>query len=194
MTSTQIGSYVNVGVRPEISEVSTIATEISKCYLEGCYDDYIFFYNGSQEELNSTYYEFLLVVGDLTHTPGVYPPYYQFDNCTVYQFFVVDTVVSSSVRSDFSGRTLDTDSSPVGVFSGTFTTPDLIHSYTPFAEPVDNLDSVQVHNSGGQMFYSSYEHDPHLVEGVQNYAFTLCVFLFVAAIFFLAHSIFRRVY
>ena len=44
MTSTQIGSYVNVGVRPEISEVSTIATEISKCYLEGCYDDYIFFY------------------------------------------------------------------------------------------------------------------------------------------------------
>ena len=71
MTSTQIGSYVNVGVRPEISDVTTIATDIAKSYLEGCYDDYIFFYNGSQEELNSSYHEFLLILGDLTHTPGV---------------------------------------------------------------------------------------------------------------------------
>lgn len=194
MTSTQIGSYVNVGVRPEISDVTTIATDIAKSYLEGCYDDYIFFYNGSQEELNSSYHEFLLILGDLTHTPGVYPPYYQFDDCTVYQFFVVDSVISSSVRSEFSGRTLDTDALPVGVFSGTFTTPDSIHSYTTFAELAYNLDSVQIHNSGGQMFYSSYKHDPHLVEGVQNYAFTLCVFLFVAAVFFLGNSIFKRVY
>lgn len=193
MTNTQIGTMVNVGVTSDITPQYNIALDLARDFLKGETSDYLFFYYGDTVENGVPYSQFVLITGDLIRTPSDYPPVYQFDSCTVRQFYVRDTLHLSTITSQFHGNTFEVDPSPVGSFSGSAATPEVTHTYTTFSFAY-TLTSCQVSNSADQCFYSSFELDPHLVEGVENYAFTACVIAFCVIAFNLADRLFRRVY
>lgn len=155
--------------------------------LQGCYDDYYFF------QYNST--DYCLFVGDLQFSDNSVTA----DECLCYQFRRFPQIHTQTVSIPFSGNQSGQygGSDGAGGFTGslsgssqyqvTNTTYELFcDTYTAY--------NVSVSNSADYLVYGSAPNLPHLIEGVENYAY-LAVCCFVAVcVFKLSDRLFRRVY
>lgn len=188
MTHTEIGTSVSILTAPKVNQSYDIARDLARDLLQGCYDDYIYFYNGSGTlDLNSTYDNFVLIRADSVTRNG---EAFICENCLVQQIFVVSDTSESDF--DFSGYELDLDASPVARFSGSGSYPATPTYYTAYY--TYNRDTVTVTSFTDNVIYSSFSNCPKLIEGVQNYAYAAFIIAFIVIGFKLADRLFRRVY
>lgn len=171
------------------------ALDLARSYLEGCYDDYAFF----QDTASSANSDYVLLVGDLDYQNGSL----SLDNCVGYLFryqnsystyvttrtgsvyFPSLTLVNGSGSSVTSPNHKETISMPI---------PNYVSNTTTFEIYTMSFENESYTLAADDFIYSSFEGTPHLIEGVQNYAFA--AFLLAAAIitFNLIDRVFRRVY
>ena len=184
MSNVQTNTSVSVSSAVYNSDV----LELASAFLEGCYDDYYFF------QYSAT--EYVLLVGDIQFS-GL--------GCTastvrVYDFVCNPVSSAQTVTIPFSGSQSGQygGSDGAGGFSGsvsgnstiqiqTDTRYNITYAYTASAE------NVTISNSS-YLVYGSADNLPHLIEGVQNYAFAAFLFAFAVICFKLADRMFRRVY
>lgn len=161
--------------------------DIAKSFVEGCYTDYYFF------QYNTT--DFCLLVGDLDISDsGVTAA-----ECTCYQIRRSPVVVQTPVSIPFSGSENGQygGSDGVGGYNGSITGNSTytrsVTSYNYFYDAYTAY-NVSVSNAGDFLVYSSADNFPHLIEGVQNYAFTAFALAIGVIAFKLSDRLFRRVY
>lgn len=160
---------------------------IAKSFTEGCYTDYYFF------QYSAT--DFCLLVGDLDISDsGVSAA-----ECQCYQIRRSPVTVQTPVSIPFSGSENGQygGSDGVGGYYGSVTgNSSYNRSVTSYNYLFDSYTAynVSVQNPGDYLVYSSAENFPHLVEGVQNYAFTGLALAFGVIAFGLVDRLFRRVY
>lgn len=172
------------------SSYTSDVLEIARSYLEGCYQDYYFFQYDT--------YAYVLLVGDLT----LYQGSVSSDSCIV--FYIVRDVQSTS-RTEY----LHFDGDQQGTYGGTDGTGtfhgiengqvalDLTttsYSYFVRSAVADSSSFVLVQNPDSRLVYSSFDDYPHLIEGVQNYAFAAFALCSGILVYKLADRLFRRVY
>lgn len=160
---------------------------IAKSFTEGCYTDYYFF------QYSAT--DFCLLVGDLDISDsGV-----SASECICYQIRRSPVTVEVPVSIPFSGSEngqyagFDSAGGYNGSVSGTSTYRTTQTQYNYYFDSYTAYD-ISVSNSSEYLVYSSADNFPHLVEGVQNYAFTGLALAFGVIAFGLADRLFRRVY
>lgn len=167
------------------------ALQLARDYLQGCYDDYIFFQADAYSSDDST---FVLLMGDIEENDGSFILH---DVREVYFKFH-----TSVIRYDNSGS--GNMNFPVLV-EGNSTLASIQKSFTFSYDNADlssvlslyygdiNDDTSFTHDST-DLVYSSFDGYPHLIEGVQNYAFVAALVCFGVLVFKLVDRIFRRVY
>lgn len=162
--------------------------DIARSCLEGCYTDYYFF------QYSST--EYVLLVGEidfqgLSIITG---------DVAVYDFVVSPVSTSTQVSIPFSGSQSGSygGSDGAGGFNGSVTGNSTLNiqtdtkynvTYTYLASASD----ISITNSDS-LVYGSADYLPHLIEGVQYYAFAAFCFAVGIVCFKLVDRIFRRVY
>lgn len=190
MTNVEIGSHVVIDSVPVVNGAYEVAKNLAREYLEGCTEDYLFFYNG-RGVLSPTqsFVQFILIRSD-DISKGVN---YVATDCMITQIYVVSNTVSSSSSFTFSGSSVDIGSDPVGSFSGSgsISNYDVEYQTAGFSY---HRDTVEVESIVDNVIYSSLDNHPHLIEGVQNYAYCAFCVAFAVIMFKLADRLFRRVY
>lgn len=184
MNDVQTNSTVSVSTA--IYEESAISA--AKAVLQGSHADYYFFQHSDNE--------YVLLVGDITfHTFGC-----QTGLVTVYDFVVSPVSSARSVTVPFSGSQSGNygGSDGVGGFNGSVSgnstiqiQSDTKYNVSMYVTPADN---ITVTNNNNCLVYGSYSMLPHLVEGVENYAFAAFWLALAVVCFKLFDRIFRRVY
>lgn len=174
-----------VAVSTAVYEESAISA--AKAVLQGSHEDYYFFQYADND--------YVLLVGDITFNAlGC-----ETGLVTVYEFVTFPVSSARSVTIPFSGSQSGNygGSDGAGGFNGSVTGNSTIQiqSETKYnvSMYVTSAENIIVTNSNS-LVYGSGSMLPHLIEGVENYAFaafwlTLCVICFK-----LFDRIFRRVY
>ena len=192
MTHTEIGSLVDISVSAVSGHEFELARDLASDLLQGCYDDYLFFfYSSGSVSASQTYSQYILLVGDLTIDQQ---NYFVSSDCRVYQIYiVVDSSASSESDLDFSGVTVDLDTSPLSRFSGSgsVSSPDLRY-YTSYYTYTREI--VRVSSQVPTVFYSSLDFHPHLVQGGVYIGAVQTVILCAVVAFSLIDRIFKRIY
>lgn len=161
--------------------------DIAKGFTEGCYQDYYFF------QYNST--DFCLLIGDLDISDtGVSAA-----ECQCYQVRRSPVTVQTTVNIPFSGSQNGQygGSDGVGGYNGSVTGNSTYNrSVTSYNYYFDSYTAynVSVQNPNDYLVYSSAENYPHLIEGVQMYAFAGFGLAIGVIAFGLIDRLFRRVY
>lgn len=192
MTNTEIGNSVSVTSAQDLDYRFESAKEIAHDLLQGVHQDYLFFYNGSGQIDVTTYYQqYVLLIGDFTSYSNLGT--FAMENVQVFQIYSIRESFHPFTNFSFNGTEIDLDSSPVSSFSGSGTSSHTDYRYRSqyFTYHRDN---VSVTASSGIVLYSSLDNFPHLIEGVQNYAFAAFCLAFAVVIFKLGDRLFRRVY
>ena len=193
MTHTEIGNTVSVISAPYINESYDIAKGLAREYLEGCADEYLYFYAGTGSlSLTQSFDQYILLRSD-SITRNSLSGTYELQGVTVTQIFVVSSSSGSSSSFDFSGSSLDLGSDPVGSFSGSGSITSYSNDYQTAAFTYYR-DSVRVESIVDNVMYSSLDNHPHLIEGVQNYAHAAFCLAVIILVFKLGDRLFRRVY
>ena len=171
------------------------ALDLACSYLEGCYDDYVFF----QDTVSSANSDYVLLVGDLDYQNGSL----SLNSCTGYLFRYQNsysTYFSNRIGSVYFPSLTLVDGSGSSVASPnhkeniSLPTLNYISDTTTFQLYTMSFEDESYTLGQDDFIYSSFEGTPHLIEGVQNYAFA--AFLLAAAVitFNLIDRVFRRVY
>ena len=191
MTNTQIGNTVTVTTNPVLDYRVSVCREIAVDLLQGCSDNYVFFYNGSgQLSTNSYWQQYVLVVGDLTSWAST--GQFVFSDCTVYQIYCVRTSVLPLEYFTFSGNEIASDGSISSItLDGTSRRTDFEYKSAYYFY---EKSSVTINYSSGDMVYSSLDDFPHLIDGGEFYGFASCCLLCIGFGFMLISRIFRRLY
>lgn len=161
--------------------------DIARGFTEGCYKDYYFF------QYNTT--DFCLLIGDLDISDsGV-----SASECQCYQIRRTPVTVQIPVTIPFSGSQNGQygGSDGVGGYNGSVTGNSTynrpVTSYNYLYDSYTAYD-VSVSNDSDYLVYSSAENYPHLVEGVEMYAFAAFGLAIGVIAFSLVDRLFRRVY
>lgn len=172
----------NVSVNTAVFD--DVALDIARDFLEGYTGEYYFF----QRDLDT-----FLLLYDAEDPQWVSSPFAGF-NCSSCNVFQIDRVVSdiNDIRDSISGTMYEigTDTA-IQRFSGNYTHRDLTYAYKTAVFSVHN---VSVSNPDDFLVFSSADDYPHLIEGVQNYAFAGFMLAVGVIVFRLADKLFRRVY
>lgn len=169
------------------SSFSSDCVSIAASFLEGCTDDYYFFQYDDDV--------YILLYGDLEISSSGCSS----DSCHCVIIWRDESSVSHIESIPFSGsHTSDfvgmRDTGYVhGSVTGnsSLTVTDVTYSY--FSAVSDVVD-VSVSNDDYYLVYSSADNFPHLIEGVQNYAFAGFLLCFAVLAFKLGDRLFRRIY
>ena len=163
--------------------------EIAKSILEGETSDYYFFQYAANE--------YVLLVGDIEFS-GVGCVA---SECAVYDFLCSPVQSVQTVQIPFSGSQSGQygGSDGAGGFSGSVTGNSTIQIQSDIRYNVTyayqaSAQNISVTNSGGYLVYGSAQQLPHLIEGVQNYAFAAFALAWAVICFKLLDRLFRRVY
>lgn len=174
-----------IAVSSAIYEESAISA--ARAVLQGSYQDYYFF------QLSDN--DYVLLVGDITfHALGC-----ETGLVTVYEFVTSPVSSAQSVTIPFSGSQSGNyaGSDGGGGFNGSVTGNSTIQVQTDIKYNVlmyrYAVSNVTVTNSNS-LVYASAESLPHLIEGVENYAFAAFLLAVGVLGFKLSDRIFRRVY
>ena len=155
--------------------------------LAGSYDDYYFF------QYNST--DFCLLVGDLSFNDSSVTA----DSCICYQFRRSPVSVDIPITIPFSGSDNGTygGSDGAGGYNGnvtgnsSYTLHDTTYNFSMISYTAY---SVSVSNDSDYLVYGSADYMPHLIQGVDYYAFSAFCLAFGIIAFKLFDRVFRRVY
>ena len=115
------------------------------------------------------------------------------EGCTVYQIDVIPHSSSQSRSLPFSGNgeLLGQNGGVIYLTGNTsYTDTTTYNSY----DLITFTSDVSVSNSGSHLIFGSADSMPHLVEGVENYAFSAFILAFGVIAFNLFDRIFKRVY
>lgn len=168
------------------------ALDLARSYLEGCYQDYIFFQDDAYSSDDATY---VLLIGDIEYLSD--ESFQLHDVREIYFKFH-----SSVIRYDSSGSgslnfpvLVDGNTTPAHssrAFNFSYDSSDISSSLSLYYGDI-NDDTVLIHDSA-DLLYSSFEGFPHLIEGVQNYAYAGFLVCGAVIVFSLADRLFRRLY
>lgn len=173
---------VLTSVRVSVADYDSGVLDAARGVLEGYTDDYYFF-----QYDDDTWF---LLLYDRTDSDIDGSFMVSLSNCTVVQIDrrVVD--VPYSVSHSISGTII---SELPGRFEGSYVTTE--HRVTTnYFISIGTANSVSVANPDGYLVYGSAPNMPHLIEGVQNYAYMQTLLTVGVILFVLADRIFRRVY
>ena len=153
--------------------------DIARSYLEGYSGDYYFFQYALNDYVLLYDFEGSYVISDSGLT------------CSGCQ--VVEITKGSGlpiIQDDYtlSGSLVGTEEQLFSGHAVKSTYTDMIRTYTAY---YPNSVSVTRNN---YLCYSSFDNYPHLIEGVQNYAFIGLVAAVAVAVFKLVDRLFRRIY
>ena len=115
------------------------------------------------------------------------------EGCTVYQIDVIPHTNTQNRNIPFSGNgELLGQNGGVIHLNGnsTYTDTTTYYSY----DLITFTSDVSVSNSGSHLIFGSVESMPHLIEGVENYAFTAFAVFIGFIVFSICSCIFKRVY
>lgn len=175
---------LNTVVSVSVGSYDVDCIQIAKDILQGCFKDYYFFQYDEDDYC-------LLVADKLNFSEGgCYG-----NNVTVYQFTKIVEInsVPRSVQIPFSGQYGGVDGAGGIQGNSTFNYVDTVENITyKYLEPYI-VNSVTVANSD-YLVYGSDVLLPHLIQGVENYAFTAFCFTVGIVVFGLCNRVFRRVY
>lgn len=173
------------------------ARQLAKDYLQGCFSDY-FFVQGTAS-WNTT--DYFLYIGDidfngdslfLVDADG-FLFRYQNSQSDVYRDSRNGSITFPSLGIVNGSGSSSSSPSHSEKFSFSF---PLCGSYSStlsvYRDHADN--EIFELPSADSFYYSSFENTPHLIEGVQNYAFVAALVCFGVFVFKLVDRIFRRVY
>ena len=156
--------------------------------LEGETSDYFFC------QLNSEYYA-LIISDNCNYDNG----WFTAETATVIQFQKFTRDLSYNTSAPISGTNSGQFAGfeNAGQYNGSFTgsiQQRVYNTETYYKMHSYQAENIIVRNPDEYMVYGSFEGLPHLIEGVQNYAY-LQIFLIVGIVLFkLCDRIFRRVY
>lgn len=169
------------------SSYTSDCLSIASAYLEGETDSYYLFQYDDDV--------YVLLIGDLDYIQGSVTS----SECTAVVIWrevsesrdVVEMDVNGSFDGSFSG--FQERGITHGSTSGTL---DFVNIDTTVAyfTAVSTVTDVSVSNPDFRLVYSSFPNSPHLIEGVQNYAFAGFILCFAVFAFKLADRLFRRIY
>ena len=171
------------------------ALELAKSYLQGCYNDYVFF----QDDLSGTTSDYVLLIG----TIDVSSQSVHVSSGRGYLFRYVNTY-----RRNFTTKngTIRFPSLTLAQGSGGATAlPGISEPFSfDIFDYIDIASNMQLYTvdiseesfsiDSDDFLYASFDGYPHLIEGVQNYAFVAALVCFGVLVFKLVDRIFRRVY
>lgn len=170
----------STAINVSVADYDAVCLDTARGILEGYYGEYYFFqYNAD------TWCLILYDTDSLSSILGL-----RAENCTVFNIGKDETVSNYTVQYPFSGSLV---SETPGHISGDYSLPrqTVIKNYKITCYTVD---SVDIRNPSGYLVYGSANNMPHLIEGVQNYAFTGVFICLCIVCFRLFDRIFRRVY
>lgn len=175
-----VGTVVSVGVASYDDDCIQIAKDI----LQGCYRDYYFFQYDDDDYC-------VLVADKLNFSDGgCYG-----EDVTVYQFtkIVENESVSHSIQIPFNGQYAGVDGAGGVNGSSAFTYVETVENVSfKYLEPY-TVNSATVINSD-YLVYGSGDSLPHLIEGVELYAFTFISLAIAVITYNIGNRIFRRFY
>lgn len=168
------------------------ALQLARDYLKGYYGDYVFFQDDAYSSDDATY---VLLMGDINESDGAF---YMNDVNEVYFKFhtsVISYDNSGSGSINFpvlvDGNT--TPASSPKSFSFSYGASDLSSTLSLYYGDISDNSFVITQNET-HLVYSSFDGYPHLIEGVENYAFTGVFICGAVLVFCLADRLFRRLY
>lgn len=176
-----VGTVVSV----DVASYDDDCIQIAKDILQGCYRDYYFFQYDDDDYC-------VLVADNLHFSDGGCSG----EDVTVYQFtkiFEIDSI-PRSIQIPFNGQYAGVDGAGGVNGSSTYTYVETVENVSfKYLEPY-TVNSATVLNSGGYLVYGSGDSLPHLVEGVEIYAFTFISLAIAVITYNIGNRIFRRFY
>lgn len=173
------------------------ALDLAKSYLQGCYEDYVFF----QDIVSGSTSEYCLFIGDIDSDFSDTAIY--FNEADGYLFRYVNyyrrNFTDKNGTITFPSLTLAQGSGGASQLPGI--TEPFTFNILDYIDISSNLQIYSVHVTdytysiaSDDFLYASFEGHPHLIEGVQNYAFVGLLLCFGFIAFGLFDRIFRRIY
>lgn len=170
----------NTAINVSVANYDAVCLDAARGILEGYTGDYYFFQYNSDT--------WCLLLYDDSVMVGTYG--LDATDCTVYNIGKTSTDIPYTVSNSMNGTLAGTEQQ---IFTGAYYTT-LHNTTTNYYITSYHKDSVSIRNSSGYLVYGSNENLPHLIEGVQNYAFTGVFICLCIVCFKLFDRIFRRVY
>ena len=184
MTQTVVNSVV---VNAQYGYSDTVLSLARDC-LEGVYDDYVFISCGSDSYALITSDSFTLENGIISCDTG---HCVQFD-CTHHTATITQQI---PVTGNYSGAVIGQGGgASQGSFTGNSTISRVVSEYDTTYTMSYDVSNLIISNPDDYVIYGSFDDMPHLIEGVQNYAFAAFMLCFGILAFSLVDRIFRRVY
>ena len=185
-------TVVNVGA----AVMDTVPVGIARDFLQGYSGDYVFFQYSQAGALSAD--EYILITGTDLSFDDETGYIVTGDSFTVFDITALSSINSISHNDSFSGSVIGVEGGAVAEnFSGSITRNDseLVQQWITQVYTVDH--SVSVVNDGvsgaDYLVYSSLENHPHLIQGVENYAFLQTVLFLAGICFAVVHGIFKHV-
>lgn len=183
---TDLASLTNVSVQYGFYDGECV--EIARSYLEGYTEDYFFFQYDDDD--------YCLILSDNGYMSG---DSYIADNATVYQIRVASVVhhneipFTGNVSGSYNGVVGPTPSA--GSFNSSSITGRSVYDTVEYNYFVDSYTSstVLIANPSDFLCFSNLEGKPHLIEGVQNYAYAGFFLASCVCVFGLIDRVFSRV-
>lgn len=174
------GQIVHTAIDISVANYDSVCLDAARGLLEG-YTGYYYFFQYNVDTWVLLTFEDGFAVGDFGLDAS---------NVTVYNIGKNSSDSSYIQSHDIDGILVGTEEQ---YFTGSYETTE--HQITTnYFITSYHRDSVSVRNPSGYLVYGSMDNLPHLIEGVQSYAFT-GVFLCICIVAFkLFDRIFRRVY
>lgn len=152
------------------------ALDVARSYLEGYSGDYLFF------SLDGDTWVLLTDFENPVFSDGSFTA----DSCNCFDISVGSGSYMEPFSYTFSG---DVGSDPVsGTLKGNVPGSQW-RVHTGFGR----YTSISISETHGYLYYASFDHCPHLIEGVQKYEFAEVFLLFIVFLVFSFDCIFRRV-
>lgn len=164
--------------------------DIARDFLQGETRDYYFFQYDDDD------YYLLIPTNDYQYSDT---GYFTADLCECYKITRIITVSQRQVELPFSGSESGTMTGIEngGVYRGTLSgrISDIVYdTQVSYKSGYYEVSNVYIQNPSYYTVYGSFDHLPHLIQGVENYAF-LGVLLFIGVVGFnLADRLFKRLY
>lgn len=174
------GQIVSTTIDVSVADYDVCCLDAARGILEGYTGDYYFF------QYNTDTWVLLL------YDEGITISTYGLDasDVTVYNIGKTTVDIPYTTSNNINGALIGTEEQ---VFHGSYSTTEHRITTNYFISSY-HRDSVSIRNSSGYLVYGSAPDLPHLIEGVQNYAFTGIFICICIVAFKLFDRIFRRVY
>ena len=185
-------TVVNVGA----AVMDTVPVGIARDFLQGYSGDYVFFQYSQAGALSAD--EYILITGTDLSFDDETGYIVTGDSFTVFDITALSSINSISHNDSFSGSVIGVEGGAVAEnFSGSITRNDseLVQQWLTQVYTVDHAVSIVNDGVSGAdyLVYSSLENHPHLIQGVENYAFLQTVLFLAGICFAVVHGIFKHV-